>query len=246
MKYITILIGSFIIILATAGCNSSEKVTRNLNNQSIIIDDNWDQDISIRKGSNFDHPTFVIWIEDLEGNYISTIFITKSYASGSYQHELVNDSLWLNREGPSYQPASLPYWTHKKGLINGLEMVPTIENPYVDAYSGATPKINFNILNSSYSEAKAYRIMLEINQLGDWNDYWTNTKYPKNNAYKNSAQPSLIYSVVIDDNSSEFYLNPIGHGDPIGVSGKLYTKISTLTTAKNILEEIRVSIKSNN
>lgn len=243
MKYIISLIVSIIIILTSAGCNSSEKLTNNHNTQSIIIDENGDQEISITRGSRFDHPTFVIWLEGIEGNYISTIYITNSYASGIYQHELVDDSMWLNREGPSYQPASLPYWTHKKGTIAGEEIVPTIENPYVDAYTGATPKYNFNIVNNSYSKARTYKILLEINQLGDWNDFWTNTKYPKSNAYKNSAQPSLIYSVVIDQNSSEFYLNPIGHGDPLGTSGKLFTNLSTLTTAKEILKEIRVTIK---
>jgi hypothetical protein len=243
MKYFSVLASSIIIILTLVGCNSSDKITNSYNKQSIIIDENGDQNISITRGSSFDHPTFVIWIEDLAGNYIYTVYITKSYASGSYQYELVNDSIWLNSEGPSYQLAALPYWNQKKGLINGVEIVPTIENPYIDAYTGATPKTNFSILNNSYSEASEYRVLLEINQLGDWNYYWTNTKYPESNAYKNSAQPSLIYSVVIDQNSSEFYLNPIGHGDPLGFSGKLNTNLSTLTTAKEIIKEIRVTIK---
>jgi len=246
MKYLIILATSLISIIALSGCNSSEKTTSSYIKQSIIIDVNGDQNISITRGSSFDHPTFVIWIEDLAGNYLSTIYITKSYASGSYEHELVNDSLWLNREGPSYQPAALPYWTYKKGLINGVEIIPTIENPFIDAYTGATPNTSFSIINNSYSETKEYRMLLEINQLGDWNNYWTNTKYQKSNAYKHSAQPSLVYSVVIDQNSSDFYLNPIGHGDPLGANGKLNTNLSTLTTAKDILKEIRVTIKSNN
>lgn len=241
MKFAVSIIVFFLVI---SGCNSYEKAASSNNEvQPIMIDENGNQTISITRGVYFDHPTFVIWIEDLDGNYLSTIYITKSYASGVYAHEMVNDSLWLNREGPSYQPAALPYWTMKKGLINDKELVPTKENPFVDAYTGATPMNNLAIRNNSYSDSKKYKVLLEVNQLGDWNNYWTNIKYPQSSAYKNSAQPSFVYSVIIDHSSSEYFLNPIGHGDPIGMSGKLFTNISNHTTAKEILKEVRVTIK---
>ncbi len=244
----TLTIFSVLVLLSMiTSCSSTEKAASNLMESNVItINENPNQRILVSKGNNFDHPTLVIWVEDIEGNYISTIYITKSFASGEYNYEMLGDSIWLNREGPSYQPASLPYWTYKKGLINDKELVPTTQNPFIDAYTGATPTSSFTINRKSENKTKNYKILLEINQLGDWNRYWTNDKYPESAAYKNSAQPSLVYSVVIDQNSQEYYLNPIGHGDPLGNSGKLYTNISTLTTAKNILEEIVVSFKSNN
>ncbi len=243
MKDFLFLLAGLILIVFISGCQTSKKNTSNDTPQTIIIDTVGNQVISITKGPTYNHPSFVIWLEDLKGDYISTIYITKSFASGKYAHQMVNDSLWLNREGPSYQPAALPYWTHKKGLINGNELVPTIEEPFVDAYTGATPTTNFNIRSNSYSKLKDYTILLETNQLGDWNEYWTNSKYPMSNAYKNSAQPSLVYAVTINNNNLEFYLNPIGHGDPIGISGKLFTNISTLSTAKDIFKDIKVTIK---
>jgi len=233
-----------IIILVTflTACFSTGRVkAKNEESTVITIADNSNQTICVTKGSSFDHPTFVIWKEDNEGNYISTIYITKAYSSGKYSHEMVNDSLWLNREGPSYQPASLPYWTYKKGLINNTDLVPSIENPLVDAYTGATPTTNFIIKSKNDYSNKEYRILFEVNQFGDWNSFWTNDKYPQSNAYKHSAQPSLIYSVTIDNSKSEYLLEPIGHGDPIGLGGNLFADISTLTTAKQILKEIKVS-----
>jgi hypothetical protein len=85
--------------------------------------------------------------------------------------------------------------------------------------------------------------LLEINQSWDWNQYWTNNKYPDNAAYKHSAQPSLIYAVTINSADSIYYMNPIGHGDPKGESGNLFTNIGTLSSAKEIFESIKIEIK---
>ncbi len=247
MKNILSPFSVLLTMVLIASCSSTERTTAEKSDNMVVkISENPNQSIYVIKGSAYDHPTLVVWVEDMEGNYISTIYITKSFASGKYTYEMIGDSTWANREGPSYQPAALPYWTYKKGLINGKELVPTPEHPFIDAYTGATPKNSFVLENRTTIDLSKYRMLLEINQLGDWNNYWTNDSYPESAAYKRSAQPSLIYSVDIDQSSQEYYLNPMGHGDPRGVSGKLYTNISTITTAKNILQEIKVSFKPSN
>jgi hypothetical protein len=52
--------------------------------------------------------------------------------------------------------------------------------------------------------------------------------------------------VVIDRNQpgKDFYLNPIGHSHFSGADGELYTDISTLTTAKEIVNKVCVRIKN--
>jgi len=195
--------------------------------------------ISFVNGKGYNAPSFVLWSEDMEGNYIKTHFITKSYASGIFGHEKVNDSIWKPLPGPSYQPAALPYWTHKKGLINDESLIPTPNNPFIDAYSGATPEQNFEILLPENYDGN-FRLLFEVNQTWDWNKFWTNNKYPGNSAYKNSAQPSIIYAVTISKEMNIFYMNPIGHGDPKGESGKLFTNLNTLTTATEIFENIKI------
>ena len=230
-------------IFISFGCSSSGRIGNQItDDQIIIVDKGGNQSISVSKGKAFDHPTIAIWAEDSQGNYLETIYVTNSYASGIYSFEMVGDTSWLSNPGPSYQPAALPYWTHKKGLIKGKTLIPTVENPFVDAYSGPTPVGNFTI-KSEDSFGKPFRILLEVNQFGDWNKYWINNKYPNSKAYGHSAQPSVIYSVTITQHDTVFYLNPIGHGDPEGTSGKLFTDLSTLTTALEILEQIKVTTK---
>lgn len=224
-------------------CKSTEKISETI----IYINKDAEEgkgqlSVNLIKGEFYNHPTFVIWEEDMDGNYLKTIFITKSYASGIYGHEMIGDSVWRNTSGTSIQPAALPYWTFKKGKINDKDFVPTPDNPFVDAYSGATPSQNFKFETGSNTGKDSYRVLLEINQTADWNNYWTNNKYPDNTAYKHSAQPSIIYAVTINTEDTIFYMNPIGHGDPKGETGKLFTNLSTLTSVKEILESVKVEI----
>ena len=86
---------------------------------------------------------------------------------------------------------------------------------------------------------------MEINQPWDSNKFWSNNKFPGNLNYFTSLQPALVYAVTIDRESDEtnYYLNPIGHSAPAGENGKLYTDLSTITTAKDIAEKIIVHLK---
>lgn len=239
-KYLIII---FLFVAAFASCKTtkqSSKIVEYKDSLSVFTNsENSNFEIIMLKGKSFNHPTFVIWVEDMQGNFVKTLFITKSYASGIFGHEMINDSVWKKTSGQSYQPAALPYWTNKKGLINGQTLVPTPQNPYIDAYTGATPSSDF-VFKTKNSKSEKYRVLVEVNQTWDWNEFWTNNKYPESPAYKHSAQPSIIYCVTIEPQQSEFFLNPIGHGDPKGESGYLFTDLTTLTTAKEIFKSIKV------
>lgn len=243
MKNNIVYLVIFSIIFTFSNCKTTEK-TSNLKvyKDSLVLESSDNIQINVEKGKSFNHPTFVFWKEDMEGHFIETIFITKSYASGIFGHHMIGDTIWMPNEGSSFQPAALPYWTHKKGLIDGKYLVPTPEHPYVDAISGATPIEDFQI-NVKNNKSAKYRIYLELNQAWDWNNYWTNNKFPQSNAYKHSAQPSIIYAVTINENDSVYFMNPVGHGDPKGETENLFTDISSLTTAKDIFKTIRISIK---
>lgn len=103
------------------------------------------------------------------------------------------------------------------------------------------PKGKFTLSNAVFDFAK-YKVLLEVNQPWDWNRYWTNNKFPDSRAYSHSAQPSAVYAVTINATDSEFYLNPIGNGNPAGETGKLYTNLSTLSTALDIFSSIKITI----
>lgn len=192
--------------------------------------------IDFQQGKSHNHPTFAFWLEDLEGNYLQTLFVTQSIAKGIYAYADAGDGTWKNKEGKAYRPAALPIWQNKKAELKAD----------VDAVSGATPKGNF-VLKSwmANSPKKKINLLMEINQPWDWNKYWTNNKYPDNQNYKTSCQPSLLYQVSIDlsNKGTEYYLNPVGHGHYAGDNGNLYTDLTTFTTALNITKSVKVRIE---
>lgn len=245
MKHIINLIIILIFILKfISSCKTAKHIESfELYQDSVAIHSQNDLLFTFEKGQYFNHPTFVIWQEDLQGNYQKTLFITKSYATGIFRHEMRGDTAWLETPGKSIQEAALPFWTHKKGLIEGKYLIPEPEHPFVDAYSGATPKGSFKYETNNKIQTNTYKIFIEINQTWDWNKYWTNNKYPESFAYKHSAQPSLIYSAEINESDSTYFFQTIGHGDPNGSSGDLFPDLSTLTTAKEIFKQIKVELK---
>lgn len=203
-------------------------------------------EISFKKGKEFNHPTFAIWLETLDGLYIQSLFVTRSFATGYYGHGDAGEGKWKSGPGESIRPAALPYWAHKHNVISRDSLfVPTPENPLPDAISGATPGEDF-VLISNVTEKlpERFLVLFELNQAFDYNDYWTNTLLNQNKDYLVSGQPSLVYSVEVNLNlrTNDYYLNPTGHGSATGADGLLYTNLGTLTTAKQIAGMIKVKI----
>ncbi|MCK7534695.1 MAG: hypothetical protein MZV63_28700 [Marinilabiliales bacterium] len=67
--------------------------------------------------------------------------------------------------------------------------------------------------------------MLEINQNWDWNEYWTNDKYPDDENYKMSCQPALVYEALVENQSPDmrYRMKPVGHSHYSGKSGELFS-----------------------
>ncbi len=215
-------------------------------------------EIEFIKGKSHNKPSFVVWIDSPDGKYLQTLFVTKSVNKGNYTYGKNIQGKWH----ASYKeyPAALPFWFHrigktkyKEGKLNTDATTGATKKPdyYVpglvpDAYSGATPKSSF-VLNAKAEKMpeRKIRLLLEVNQTWDWNDFWHNTKYMGDQDYQSSCQPAVVYAVDIDlDNLLESYiLNPIGHSHYSGKDGNLYTDLSTLTTALQIFDKITVKIK---
>lgn len=201
-------------------------------------------EIDFAKGPAHNHPTFAIWLEDPEQNYIRTLFVTKSLATGIYGHGRIQKEVWDNKPGPQQRPATLPYWLHKRAGALNLPLLPDSAHPVLDGYTGATPKSDFVVRSATPESLPGkFRILMEINQPWDWNEYWTNSLYDDPD-YRTSSQPSLVYavSVDLDKPESEYFLNPIGHGHFAGRDGLLYTDLRTMTTALKIIDHVSVKL----
>ena len=202
-------------------------------------------EIELHKGDEFYYPLLAIWIEDMSGNYIQTIYVAQSIAKGVFVYGQVKDNRWQKES--TRRPAALPYWGHKYGFKaeDGFYL-PTPGNPVADAYTGATPTDEFLLKSRADDELPVkFRILFEINQSWDWNEFWTNNKFPEDKEYKTSAQPALVYAVDIDLSlkHKEFIMKPIGHSHYSGKTGELFTDLSTLTTALEIVDKIVIKIK---
>lgn len=235
-------------LIALLGCASQ----RGMESESIVIQtfpENAVREVEIefQKGRAFNHPSFAVWIEDPEGNYIETLYVTAYVAKGRYGFGEIEPGKWKNEPGDARRPATLPYWAHKRNIKapDGL-YIPSPETEVPDALTSATPHNNFRLETAtSFLGTKKFRVLMEINQAWDANEFWFNDKFDGDLNYFGSLQPALVYAVMVDpeDEETEFYLNPIGHSHPTGANGVLFTDLTTLTTAKEIAKKIIVRLK---
>lgn len=201
--------------------------------------------IEFTKGSEFNYPLIAIWVEDENGNFIQTLYVAESIGKEIFDHADKSTGKWM--PGPIFRPAALPYWAHERGIKNSQGLfLPDLENPIADAYTGPTPTGNF-IMNTRIenSNLRKFSVYLEINQTWDWNEFWTNDKYPDDAEYKTSCQPALVYKtdVNLDSGIKEYEMSVIGHSHYSGKTGELFTDLSSMTTALNIVKSIKVTIR---
>jgi hypothetical protein len=239
------------VLVLPASCSSGikrqkslvpEKRTEVITNQS-----GKGQEITIDfyKGKAFNYPLMAAWLEDEEGKYIQTLYVAKSVATGIFRYGRQENNKWV--EAPKRAPQTLPYWAHRRGIVasDGLYM-PEPSNPVPDAYTGATPTTGFSVISRADHKLNGtIRVLFEINQNWDWNEYWTNDRYPDDEYYKMSCQPALVYEAKTDAGNTgiAYRMIPIGHSHYSGKTGELFTDLSTLTTALQIADSIIVRIK---
>jgi hypothetical protein len=60
---------------------------------------------------------FAVWIEDVRGNYVKTLYATRFTATGGWER----------------RPQSIPQWVKQSGLAK-------LSKPRIDAFTGPTPK----------------------------------------------------------------------------------------------------------
>lgn len=128
-------------------------------------------------------PQIAIWIENSEGKYVDTLFVTKKASSNK----------WIGSPKDG-RPESLPDWYRAKGQNPAVK----ISKDEVDATTSATPKKGIIIeKNINLEKGKEYTIKCQVNQSFDYNIY-----YNKINSGVN-GQPAVLYSGSIIPNGKE-------------------------------------------
>lgn len=235
------IIGIWLVALFNSGCN-----------QELIEYSNNDLKISIEKGEEWLHnfpvflginkknpPQIAIWTEDIEGNYLSTIYVTHKIATQSWQFS-----------GGNRRKEALPHWCHQRGIEyeDGLYL-PTKKSPLTDGITGATPQGSFHIRMAPTGTLKKFIVKVEVNHSTDFNEAYPKSAKEGDANYsggkEGSGQPAIVYAAEVDltSDKKEFIAELIGHSSPDGSNGHIIADISSLTTALQIIKSITISIQ---
>lgn len=184
-------------------------------------------------------PQIAVWLEDRQGNYLSTVYVSHKIATQD----------WQMAKG-SRRKEALPHWCYSRGIVydDGLYL-PTKDQPIVDGVSGATPRESFDVKLKTASRLKRFVVKVEVNHSTDFND-----SFPKNvkdgdanysGGNEGSGQPAVIYRAEVDlsEGKKTFVAALIGHSSPDGSDGEIHTDMSGLTTALEIVERITINIQ---
>jgi hypothetical protein len=214
--------------------------------------------IDFLKGKNFWNPQVVIWIEDSSGNYIETLLVTTSTAKGlfysgrSSSNFKETDEAKVEENTPTRRVDALPYWSHKRNhKYNDGFYSPPPGEPLPDGITGATPRENFyfKATESGIEDLSTFRVMVEVNVAFDENEFYSEYDFLEDSLYHGGTgllgQPSLIYGATINNNDKHRYyvLSLLGHGHHSGGNGELISDVSTVTTAKYVVERIVAGVK---
>ncbi len=181
-------------------------------------------------------PQMAIWLEDPEGNYLSTLYVTHRAATGRWR-----------MAGGNRRKEALPHWSHQRGIqYEGGLYLPTRDEPLPDGISGATPKGSFELKVTPENGQTRFVIKVEVNHSTDFNEHFPKTAKEGDLNYsggkQGSGQPALVYAVYIDTTSDQqiYEAELLGHSSPDGSDGAIYADLSGITTASCILHRIRV------
>ena len=228
----------FLLFLTTGSCKKEELAyTQGDIRVSIETGKHWIHQYPLFLGLTKDNPPqFAIWLEDAQGHYLSTIFVT---------HKIATES-WIANKGNRRKEA-LPHWCHQRGILapDGLYL-PTKDQPVVDGLTGATPKADKEIRISLNHPAFPLIIKAEFNHSLDFNANYPEDAKEGTSTYsggkEGSGQPAVIYSGTLNSDSNSVDLQLIGHSSPDGSDGLIYEDLSSLTTAQTIVKSIHVQL----
>lgn len=184
-------------------------------------------------------PQIAVWIEDMDGNYISTIYVSHKIATQSWQ-----------AAGGNRRKEALPHWCHKRGIKyeDGL-YVPTKSNPVADGISGATPQRGFNLKVTPAGGLRKFIVKVEVNHSTDFNESWPKSAKEGSSEYSGgkdgSGQPAIVYAAVVDLTSGQrvFTAELMGHSSPDGTDGEIVGDVSSLTSALSIVKSITIEVQ---
>jgi hypothetical protein len=202
-------------------------------------------------------PQIAVWLEDSDGAFVATIFVTRRAATED----------WVGvpgaPEGVAVTPRPLPVWVAKHRGIGVEPMAAcgachgkrrsedkSIEgDPILEALVGPSPAAGltreWQLLQGI--EPGVYGVMVEINHWMDWNEAYPGKAAAGGTASGGgpigSGQPSLVWggALEVGPTPEATGLTLIGHGDPTAADGSIDPDLTGFTTALSIVDTIDVA-----
>lgn len=202
--------------------------------------DAWLHDFSLFLGlKKKNAPQIAVWIEDPEGRYLETVYVSHKIATQSW-----------TAAGGNRRREALPHWCHRRGVQYGDGLyLPTKREPVADGISGATPRGSFDVKLTPAGELTRFVVKVEVNHSTDFNDAWPESAREGQAGYSGgklgSGQPAVVYAAEVDLSSGarEFEAALVGYSSPDGSSGELFADVSELTSALRIVKRITVRVQ---
>lgn len=242
MKAMGLLALAGLLTLGLCGSCKKEKLQYGSGDLQVNIGQgkNWLHDFPLFLGiKRKNAPQVAVWIEDVSGRYLSTVYVTDKIATQS----------WL-ASGGNRRKEALPAWCRARGVQyeDGLYL-PTKKRPLVDGISGATPRGSFDVKLSPKGAPRQFVVKVEVNHSTDFNEYFPKDAKEGEPGWSGgdmgSGQPALVYAARIDLDSGkkEYEAELVGHSSPDGTDGTIDPDVSTLTSALDIVERITATVR---
>ena len=224
-------------VIATNSLGTSFGIDKTFNTTEAGI--NGTMEIAFQPGS--DYNQMAVWLEDPDGKYIETVFLTDFIGRNGGGNRTSDPNIDIS---DGNRLSALPVWSFKRGVIDktfGIDnYYPPAESRYsypkdIDAISGATPgrriqKISWPL--QDFAPGK-FNCWIEVNRSYDFNQYHNYSFY--------RGQPSLVWNTLINlggSPDSSKVLTFTGYGSPDGSDGKINGPDSTITTAPGLLYDL--------
>ncbi|MDZ7330803.1 MAG: hypothetical protein ONB31_02365 [candidate division KSB1 bacterium] len=256
-----VFLSTFLLIWSLISIQKETAQAQAMQNQKISV--------TVKPGAHWQHsfrilglikvtnqPQMAFWLEDSEGNYLTTLYVTYRTAVQDWR------SSPGEKKGEIRRPSSLPVWVHQHqagGLMDqsicarchdlhkAKEKV-IDPNSELATITGATPKAGFTREWQIPVDLKPgkYLIKAEINHSKDFNNAFKEAARENDQNYSGgkmgSGQPSVVWQgeLQIGTKPSAVWLKKIGHGHPAGKDGTIFSDLSMLDSALDIVESIEV------
>lgn len=161
-------------------------------------------------------PQMAIWTEDMDGNYLETLYVTKKVATINRQSALPIYMDTLSKEGLS-----------------------------VDSVSSASASINTTTIRQEVDnrQTQQFKVYMEINNSFDYNATYKQNLPKEDPGYNTGycGQPAVVYLAHVNlGDKTHYTLEPIGHSDPTGESPELFQELESIQEALQIVDKVEI------